>query len=112
MARVWSDEEYQSAKQLWDEERERLRGEVGLTAAEEAHRDASVAACEARDLLANMRAKTLAGLVFKAECAASFPMGDCDHELVASIVEDLLAMAEADHARARATLLRSPILAA
>lgn len=49
---------------------------------------------ELRDRLVEMRATTLAGLIFKARYAAEHYSGDPDPMVVDSILDDLLAMGE------------------
>ena len=84
---------FYQAEQDWERETERLKAECGVTAGHEAE----AAACEAvnsvkADLL-DTPAKTLAGLIFKARYAAREDNA-CDEDVMKSIVEDLLAMAD------------------
>ena len=46
--------------------------------------------------MAETPAKTLAGLIFKARYAATHYRSEYDEEVMVSIVDDLLAMAEED----------------
>ena len=72
---------------------EQAERDSGLTAAEEAVNAADHVRLAIRDKIVSTRARTLAGLTFKARYAASHFPGDPDEDVMRSIVEDLLAMA-------------------
>jgi hypothetical protein len=84
---------FEQAKADHEKECERIRLDCGLAAAEEAQREASIAAMEIRDAIAGIQATTLTGLMFKARYAAR-DGNNCfyDSEIMFSIVSDLLAM--------------------
>ena len=85
---------YYQAEQDWERETERLKAECGVTAGHEAE----AAACKgsgfkSKPNLLDTPAETLAGLIFKARYAAREDNA-CDEDVMKSIVEDLLAMAD------------------
>ena len=85
---------YEQAVADHEREVERLKAECGVTAAnalEEAAHDATGRAARA---LIDTPAKTLAGLIFKARYAATHYSDEYDEEVMASIVDDLLAIAD------------------
>ena len=67
-----------------------------MTAAHEMEDATSKAVNQMRDALAETPATTLAGLIFKARYAATHYRGEYDQDVMVSIVDDLLAMAEED----------------
>jgi hypothetical protein len=77
----------------WERETERLRDEHGVTAGHEAEKAASEAVNSLKADLLDTPAKTLAGLIFKARYAARED-DEYDEDVMASIVGDLLEMAE------------------
>jgi hypothetical protein len=83
---------HELAELAWREECGRLSDECGMTAAEERASEAfrRVNAMSAR--LASIQATTPAGLIFKARFAAAHLPDEWDPDVMASIVEDLLAM--------------------
>lgn len=81
---------YKQAREAWLSECERLGHETGLHDAEGVVADASDAWVALRDRVADTRAVTLEGMIFKAKHYFEDP------DITASIVEDLLAMAEED----------------
>jgi hypothetical protein len=85
---------YDQAVQDREREVERLHDECGITAAQEREDAAHEAISYVRDELVDTPAKTLAGLIFKARYAATHYEGDWDQEVMDSIVDDLLAMAD------------------
>ena len=87
---------YNQAVQDHEREVERLKAECGVTAAHELEDATSAATNQVRDALAETPAKTLAGLIFKARYAATHYRSEYDEEVMVSIVDDLLAMAEED----------------
>ena len=91
---------HEAAKQEWIQKCERLKEECGLVAAEFEESEASDEVLAIRDFIAETRATTLAGLVFKAKYAAGHYRSEYDLDVMTSIVDDLLTMAgeEADDA--------------
>jgi hypothetical protein len=90
---------YEQAVQDHEREVKRLKGECGVTAANDLEAAALDATGRAAQALVDTPAKTLAGLIFKARYAASHYSDDYDSDVMVSIVGDLLAMAEgSDHA--------------
>ena len=87
---------YNQAVQDHEQEVERLKAECGVTAAHEMEDATSTAVNQMRDALAETPATTLAGLIFKARYAATHYRGEYDQDVMVSIVDDLLAMAEED----------------
>jgi hypothetical protein len=78
----------------WQAECERLEAECGVVALRKHESAAQEAILRLRDRLAETPARTLAGLIFKAEYAkAHFPT-EYDEVVAASLVDDLLAMAD------------------
>lgn len=78
-----------------------------LSAADEARAEAGEICLSIRDKkLIPTRARTLEGLIFKARYAASHFTEDYDEEVMRSIVDDLLALAE-DANRVRAEEART-----
>ena len=89
---------YDRANKARSEAMEQAERDSGLKAAEEAVNAADDVRLAIRDKIVSTRARTLAGLTFKAKYAADHFDGDPDEEVMISIVEDLLAMAgEASH---------------
>jgi hypothetical protein len=78
---------------IWMEDADRTRHESGLTAAEDAQEEADDVRLEIRDRIAVTRDRTLDRLIFKARFAAAHFEGDPDEDVVASILDDLVAMA-------------------
>jgi hypothetical protein len=78
----------------YEREVERLKAERGVTAAHEIEDAAYDAIRQARADLVDTPAKTLAGLIFKARYASAHYEGDYDKDVMVSIVDDLLAMAD------------------
>ena len=87
---------YDHAFASHEQEVERLKAECGVTAAHELEDATSKAVNQVRDALAETPATTLAGLIFKARYAATHYRGEYDQDVMVSIVDDLLAMAEED----------------
>jgi hypothetical protein len=85
---------YEQAVQNHEREVERLKGECGVTAAHEMEGAALDATGRAAQVLVETPAKTLAGLIFKARYAATHYSDDYDSDVMVSIVDDLLAMAD------------------
>jgi hypothetical protein len=73
---------------------DRLRVNSGLKAGEESQYEAEVIVLALRDRIVEIRAATLAGLIFKAKYAAEHYRSEYDPEVMASIVDDLLALDE------------------
>lgn len=88
-----ADRSYEEACRAWDDSRDRLWDEMGVSAAEDLNREASDAVDDLGDRVAAIRARTLAGLIFKAKYAVAHNESEADPRVVESIVEDLLAMA-------------------
>ena len=84
---------YRAANKARGEAMEQAELDSGLKAAEEAANAAEDVRLAIRDKIVSTRARTLTGLTFKAKYAASHIPGDPDEVVMASIVEDLLAMA-------------------
>ena len=72
---------------------EQAERDSGLKAAEEAVNAAEDVRLAIRDRIVSTRARTLAGLIFKARYASTHFPGDEDEDVMKSIVADLLAMA-------------------
>ena len=87
---------YDQAVAAHEREVERLKAECGVTAAHELEDATSEAVNQVRDALAETPAKTLAGLIYKARYAAAHYRTEYDADVMVSIVDDLLAMAEED----------------
>jgi hypothetical protein len=85
---------YEQAVQGHEREVERLKGECGVTAANELEEAAHEATGRAAQALVDTPAKTLAGLIFKARYAAAHYKDEYDSDVMVSIVDDLLAMAD------------------
>ena len=85
---------YEEAVQDHEREVERLKAECGVTAAHELEDATSEAVNQVRDALAETPATTIAGLIFKARYAAAHYRTEYDIDVMLSIVDDLLAMAE------------------
>jgi hypothetical protein len=83
---------YEQAVTAREEEIARIKVESGEAAAEERSTETLQAAVAIRDQIAAIRATTLAGLVFKARYAAEHYRDEPDEEVMASILDDLLAM--------------------
>jgi hypothetical protein len=77
-----------------DLEIERLKAECGVTAAHEMEAATSEAVNSVKADLLDTPAKTLAGLIFKARYAVREGGNDYDEDVMESIVDDLLAMAD------------------
>jgi hypothetical protein len=71
-----------------------MKDECGLTAASEMQYAVHETVSQLQADLIDTPAKTLAGLIFKARYAATHYSGEYDEEVTASIVDDLLAMAD------------------
>jgi hypothetical protein len=84
---------YYAAAEDHELETERLKAECGVTAAEEVRDAAHETISQLQADLIDTPAKTLAGLIFKARYAVTHYSDDYDEDVMASIVEDLLAMA-------------------
>ena len=86
----------EAALKAWQEdEMPHARRELGLLAAEEAQAEADRHRLSIQDeKLIPTRARTIEGLIFKARYAASHFKEDYDEEVMRSIVDDLLALAE------------------
>jgi hypothetical protein len=82
---------YEEAVQDWKRETERLEAECGLTAANEAEDAAHKTIRLISVALAITPAKTMAGLIFKARYAER---NDYEEDVMTSIADDLLAMAD------------------
>jgi hypothetical protein len=91
---------YEQAVQEYDLETERLRVDCGLAAAEEMQAAVHKTVNQPQADLIDTPAKTLAGLVFKARYAATHYSDEWDEEVMASILADLLAMADEREGRA------------
>jgi hypothetical protein len=78
----------------YERECERLEAECGVAAAEEMQAAAHETISQVQADLVGTPAKTLAGLIFKARYAAAHYEGDYDDDVMSSIVDDLLAMAD------------------
>jgi len=85
---------YEQAVQDHEREIERLKAEFGVTAAEEMQHAAHETISQVQADLVDTPAKTLAGLSFKARYAATHYSGEYNEEVMASIVDDLLTMAD------------------
>jgi hypothetical protein len=85
---------YNQAVQDHERECERLKAECGVTAANEMELAALDATGRASRGLIDTPAKTLAGLIFKARYAASHYEDNYDDDVMVSIVDDLLAIAD------------------
>jgi hypothetical protein len=85
---------YYQAAEDHEREVERLHAECGVTAASEMQDAAHEAISQVQADLIDTPAKTLAGLIFKARYAATHYSDEYDEEVTASIVDDLLAMAD------------------
>jgi hypothetical protein len=84
---------YYQAVQDYEGERERLKVECGVTAAERMQNAAQDTISGLSAVLAATPATTLAGLIFKARYAATHYSDDYDDGVMISIVDDLMAMA-------------------
>jgi hypothetical protein len=82
---------YEQAVQGYERETERLEAECRVTAARGLEDAAHETISQVQADLVDTPAKTLAGLIFKARYAATHYS---DEEMIASIVDDLLAMAD------------------
>jgi hypothetical protein len=85
---------YEQAVQDHEREVERLKAECGVTAAEELEAAAAEATGAAVQAVIETPATTLAGLIFKARYAATHTSDEYDEDVMISIVDDLLAMAD------------------
>ena len=85
---------YDQAVQDHERETERLKAECGVTAAHELEEAAHETTSQVQADLVDTPAKTLAGLIFKARYAATHYEDDYDEDVMISIVDDLMAMAE------------------
>ena len=85
---------YEQAVQDHEHNTERLKAECGLTAAIEMQDAVYETVSQLQGDLIDMPAKTLAGLIFKARYASAHYEGDYDKDVMVSIVDDLLAMAD------------------
>jgi hypothetical protein len=98
-----------------EREVERLKTEYGVTAAYELEDAAHETVSQTQADLIDTPAKTLAGLIFKARYAATHYSDDYDEEVMVSIIDDLLAMAdhpeEIANGRIAPALLKSPVFA-
>jgi hypothetical protein len=85
---------YRQAVRLWEKRLALLKRQSGLAAAELARDKASDKTIDLQAEVAAFRATTLRGLIFKATYAAEhYPdLGGYDVDVMASIVDDLLAM--------------------
>jgi hypothetical protein len=103
----WNDlgeelRKYHVALKAWQENLDQAWLESGLPAAEEAQSEADSIRLHIRDeKIVPTRARTLRGLIFKARYAATHFENAYDEDVMTSIVDDLLAIAEdADRALA------------
>jgi hypothetical protein len=94
---------YEQAFQDYEEEVERIKAECGVTAAEENRDSVQETVSQLQADLIDTPAKTLAGLIFKARYAATHNPDEYDEEVMASIVDDLLAMADEPEGLVRAS---------
>jgi hypothetical protein len=85
---------YNQAVEDYHREIELLKIECGVTAAEEVRDGAQWAISQLQADMIDAPAKTLAGLIFKARYAATHYSDEYDKEVMESIVDDLLAMAD------------------
>jgi hypothetical protein len=85
---------YEHAVEAYEQEKERLQAECGVTAAHEMRDAAQETVSQLLGDVIDTPAKTLAGLIFKARYAASHYEDDYDEDVMISIVDDLLAMAD------------------
>ena len=83
---------HDEALKAWREATEQAERDSGLTPAEEAVNAAEDVRLEIRDRIVSTRARTLAGLTFKAKYASSHFPGDPDEDVMRSIVSDLLSL--------------------
>lgn len=93
---------YDHAVEAYEQEKERLQAECGVTAAHEMRDAAQETVSQLQADLVDTPATTLAGLIFKARYAATHNSDEWDIEVMASIVEDLLAMAGEEEGDAEA----------
>jgi hypothetical protein len=85
---------HNQAVQDYERECERMKAECGVTAAHELEDATAARINQVRAVLVETPAKTLAGLIFKARYAATHYSDDYDDEVMTSIVDDLLALAD------------------
>ena len=85
---------YEQAIQDYEREVERQKAECGVTAADELEDVVHETISQVRADLVDTPARTLAGVIFKARCAGACYRTEYDEEVMASIVDDLLAMAD------------------
>jgi len=78
-----------------------LREQCGLAEADDEEEETSDKGAAIRDQIAGTRATTLVGFIFKAKYAAEHCRGDPDLDVMASIVDDLLALEKAANVRTR-----------
>jgi hypothetical protein len=90
---------HELAVRTWKEEIERLRDECGQTATEERANEAMNEAEAISQRIAEIRATTLAGLIFKAKYALAHDSYEPHPEVVESILADLMAMSAKQEAR-------------
>jgi hypothetical protein len=93
---------YEQAVQDHERKVERLKAECGVTAANELELAALDATGRASRGLIDTPARTLAGLIFKARYAATHSEDDYDEDVMISIVDDLLALADEEEGLAEA----------
>jgi hypothetical protein len=85
---------YEQAFRDHEREVERLKAECGVTAANDLELTALDATGRVARALIDTPAKTLAGLIFKARYAATHYEDNYDEDVMISIVDDLLAIAD------------------
>ena len=85
-------EAHDTAVQAWEEETDRLEAEFGVSAKKDRTDKADAEVVAIRDKIVAKRARTIAGLKFKAKYIAEHVEDDCDAQVAASIAHDILAM--------------------
>jgi hypothetical protein len=83
---------YEAAVKEHEQLCDRIKLDCGFEAAEQTLNDANEAVSSLRERIVEIRATTLAGLIFKARYAADHYPGECDPVVSTSIVDDLLAL--------------------
>jgi hypothetical protein len=85
---------YEQSVQDYEREAERVKAECGLTAAQETKDSAYETISQLQADVIDTPAKTLVGLIFKARYAATLYSDEYDKDVMISIVEDLLEIAD------------------
>jgi hypothetical protein len=85
-------EAYEAAVQAWNQESDRLEAEFGVSAKKDWADKADTEFVAIRDKIVDTRARTIAGLKFKAKYIAEHVEGDGDAQVAPSIARDILAM--------------------